>query len=180
MDLEEYLKGGADNEHKQLREGYGHIPKPQARKIKEDNIQKEVKSYIDNYPPDIPISKIPEKYRSDIQKFLFEQKKIYSDAVKARVNMTAGSDEYQEQTDIMNGSLQSVNNLKNQWNAFGQGKEENLGDIDGKTYVSLDTEDMHETVSKILKANKSKLEREKNLAISIPDDYIDDPLVDED
>jgi len=34
-DLEEYLKGGQDSEHKQLREGYGHIPKPQARKIKE-------------------------------------------------------------------------------------------------------------------------------------------------
>ena len=34
-DLEEYLIGGQDNEHKQLREGYGHIPKPQARKIKE-------------------------------------------------------------------------------------------------------------------------------------------------
>ena len=34
LELEEYLKGGADNEHKQLREGYGHIPKPQARKIK--------------------------------------------------------------------------------------------------------------------------------------------------
>ena len=33
-ELEEYLKGGSDNEHKQLREGYGHIPKPQARKIK--------------------------------------------------------------------------------------------------------------------------------------------------
>lgn len=113
----------------------------QARKIKEDNIQKEVKSYIDNYPPDIPISKIPEKYRSDIQKFLFEQKKIYSDAVKARVNMTAGSDEYQEQTDIMNGSLQSVNNLKNQWNAFGQGKEENLGDIDNKTYSAANNSD---------------------------------------
>ena len=113
----------------------------QARKIKEDNIQKEVKSYIDNYPPDIPISKIPEKYRSDIQKFLFEQKKVYSDAVKARVNMTAGSDEYQEQTDIMNGSLQSVNNLKNQWNAFGQGKEENLGDIDNKTYSAANNSD---------------------------------------
>ena len=35
MDLDEYIKGGADNEHKQLREGYGDIPKPQARKIKE-------------------------------------------------------------------------------------------------------------------------------------------------
>ena len=35
LDLEEYLKGGQDNEHKQLREGYGHISKPQARKIKE-------------------------------------------------------------------------------------------------------------------------------------------------
>ena len=34
LELDEYLKGGADNEHKQLREGYGHIPKPQARKIK--------------------------------------------------------------------------------------------------------------------------------------------------
>jgi hypothetical protein len=28
------LKGGNDNEHKQLREGYGHIPKPNARKIR--------------------------------------------------------------------------------------------------------------------------------------------------
>ena len=35
FDLEEYLEGGQDNEHKQLREGYGHIPTPQARKIKQ-------------------------------------------------------------------------------------------------------------------------------------------------
>jgi hypothetical protein len=34
MDLDEYLEGGADEVHKQLREGYGHIPKPQARKIR--------------------------------------------------------------------------------------------------------------------------------------------------
>ena len=34
MDLDEYLEGGSDEIHKQLREGYGHIPKPQARKIK--------------------------------------------------------------------------------------------------------------------------------------------------
>lgn len=34
MDLDEYLEGGADNIHKQLREAYGHIPKPQARKIR--------------------------------------------------------------------------------------------------------------------------------------------------
>ena len=32
-DLGEYIKGGHDGEHKQLREAYGHIPKPQARKI---------------------------------------------------------------------------------------------------------------------------------------------------
>ena len=35
IELDEYLKGGQDNEHKQLREAYGHIPKPQARKIKQ-------------------------------------------------------------------------------------------------------------------------------------------------
>jgi len=34
IDLDEYLEGGSDEMHKQLREGYGHIPKPQARKIR--------------------------------------------------------------------------------------------------------------------------------------------------
>ena len=34
LELEEYIRGGKDNEHKQLREAYHHIPKPQARKIK--------------------------------------------------------------------------------------------------------------------------------------------------
>jgi hypothetical protein len=34
MDLDAYLEGGSDNDHKQLREAYGHIPKPQARKIR--------------------------------------------------------------------------------------------------------------------------------------------------
>ena len=34
-ELESYLEGGSDQEHKQLREAYGHIPKPMARKIKE-------------------------------------------------------------------------------------------------------------------------------------------------
>ena len=33
LELKEYIKGGRDNEHQQLREAYGHIPKPQARKI---------------------------------------------------------------------------------------------------------------------------------------------------
>ena len=34
MDLDDYLEGGSDEMHKQLREAYGHIPKPQARKIR--------------------------------------------------------------------------------------------------------------------------------------------------
>ena len=34
-ELEEYLEGGQDYNHKYLREAYGHIPKPQARKIKD-------------------------------------------------------------------------------------------------------------------------------------------------
>ena len=34
MDLEEYLKGGSDKEHQQLREGYGYLSKPEARKVK--------------------------------------------------------------------------------------------------------------------------------------------------
>ena len=34
LDLEEYLEGGTDSEHKQLREAYGYLGKPEARKIK--------------------------------------------------------------------------------------------------------------------------------------------------
>ena len=34
LDLEGYLEGGSDDTHKQLREGYGHLGKPEARKIK--------------------------------------------------------------------------------------------------------------------------------------------------
>ena len=34
MDLEDYLEGGNDEQHKQLREGYGHLGKPEARKIR--------------------------------------------------------------------------------------------------------------------------------------------------
>ena len=53
MDLDEYLKGGADSEHKQLREGYGHIPKPQARKIRNylESFIEDAKRYSDDRRP---------------------------------------------------------------------------------------------------------------------------------
>jgi hypothetical protein len=33
-ELSDYLEGGSDNEHKQLREAYGYLSKPLARKVK--------------------------------------------------------------------------------------------------------------------------------------------------
>ena len=33
LELKEYIKGGRDSNHQQLREAYHHIPKPKARKI---------------------------------------------------------------------------------------------------------------------------------------------------
>lgn len=33
-DMDDYIEGGSDEMHKQLREGYGYISKPQARKIR--------------------------------------------------------------------------------------------------------------------------------------------------
>ena len=53
LELEEYLKGGADDEHKQLREGYGHIPKPQARKIRNylESFIEDAKRYSDDRRP---------------------------------------------------------------------------------------------------------------------------------
>ena len=34
LDLEDYMEGGKDSQHKQLREAYGHLGKPEARKIR--------------------------------------------------------------------------------------------------------------------------------------------------
>ena len=34
-DLDAYIEGGRDNLHQQLREAYGHLGKPRARKIKD-------------------------------------------------------------------------------------------------------------------------------------------------
>ena len=35
LELKEYIKGGRDSAHQQLRAAYHHIPKPQARKIRD-------------------------------------------------------------------------------------------------------------------------------------------------
>ena len=53
LDLDEYIKGGSDDEHKQLREGYGHIPKPQARKIKNylESFLDDARRYSDDRKP---------------------------------------------------------------------------------------------------------------------------------
>ena len=52
-DLEDYLEGGSDDMHKQLREGYGHIPKPQARKIKNylNDILEDARRYSNDKRP---------------------------------------------------------------------------------------------------------------------------------
>ena len=53
MDLDDYLEGGSDEIHKQLREGYGHIPKPQARKIRNylSGILEDASRYSDDRKP---------------------------------------------------------------------------------------------------------------------------------
>lgn len=52
-ELKEYLEGGQDPLHKQLREAYGHIPKPQARKIKSylSDILEDAQKYSDDKKP---------------------------------------------------------------------------------------------------------------------------------
>jgi hypothetical protein len=49
-DLDAYLEGGADNEHKQLREAYGHLSKPEARKIR--NYLKDILEDAEKYSYD--------------------------------------------------------------------------------------------------------------------------------
>lgn len=47
LDLDTYLEGGSDNEHKQIREAYGYLSKPQARKIRDylNNILEDAQRY---------------------------------------------------------------------------------------------------------------------------------------
>jgi hypothetical protein len=52
-DLKIYLEGGQDSNHKQIREGYGHLGKPRARKIMGyfNSILKETMQYAANRKP---------------------------------------------------------------------------------------------------------------------------------
>ena len=53
VELKEYIRGGSDSNHQQLREAYGHIPKPQARKIMIylGNILEDAVRYSDDRKP---------------------------------------------------------------------------------------------------------------------------------
>ena len=53
VELKEYIRGGRDSNHQQLREAYGHIPKPQARKIMTylGNILEDAVMYSDDRKP---------------------------------------------------------------------------------------------------------------------------------
>ena len=53
VELKEYIRGGRDSNHQQLREAYGHIPKPQARKIMIylGNILEDAVRYSDDRKP---------------------------------------------------------------------------------------------------------------------------------
>ena len=53
VELKEYIRGGRDSNHQQLREAYGHIPKPQARKIMTylGNILEDAVRYSDDGKP---------------------------------------------------------------------------------------------------------------------------------
>ena len=53
VELKEYIRGGRDSNHQQLREAYGHIPKPQARKIMTylGNILEDAVRYSDDRKP---------------------------------------------------------------------------------------------------------------------------------
>ena len=50
LDLEGYLEGGGDDMHRQLREGYGHLGKPEGRKIK--NYLEKILSDAERYKND--------------------------------------------------------------------------------------------------------------------------------
>ncbi len=52
-ELDEYLEGGQDNAHKQLREAYGHLSKPFARKVRNyiSSILTDAEKYIHDKKP---------------------------------------------------------------------------------------------------------------------------------
>jgi len=52
-DLDEYIQGGSDKEHKLIREAYGHLPKPRARKIRKylNQIIEDANRYVQERKP---------------------------------------------------------------------------------------------------------------------------------
>ena len=98
-----------------------------------------VEGYMANLAEGIDLTAIPQEDKGMIGQFSMNQKQIYSAAAQAAGSMKAGSPEKLEQIAIMQKANQRLQNLEQQYKAFGGMKEDYLQDFQSKNLSVANT-----------------------------------------
>ena len=108
-------------------------------KLEEEKAGLMVEGYMANLAEGIDLTAIPQEDKGMIGQFSMNQKQIYSAAAQAAGSMKAGSPEKLEQIAIMQKANQRLQNLEQQYKAFGGMKEDYLQDFQSKNLSVANT-----------------------------------------
>ena len=108
-------------------------------KLEEEKAGLMVEGYMANLAEGIDLTAIPQEDKGMIGQFSMNQKQIYSAAAQAAASMKAGSPEKLEQIAIMQKANQRLQNLEQQYKAFGGMKEDYLQDFQSKNLSIANT-----------------------------------------
>ena len=108
-------------------------------KLEEEKAGLMVEGYMANLAEGIDLTAIPQEDKGMIGQFSMNQKQIYSAAAQAAGSMKAGSPEKLEQIAIMQKANQRLQNLEQQYKAFGGMKEDYLQDFQSKNLSIANT-----------------------------------------
>ena len=81
-----------------------------------------VESYMSALNANIDVTALTENDQKEVNNYLMQSKDEYAEAASAITNFTAGTPEYMEQLDIMNGVKNGLANLKTELDGFEQSK----------------------------------------------------------
>ena len=92
------------------------------RQAREQQRNNKVESYISALNSNIDVTALTETDQKAVNQYLMGVKDEYAQAASAIVNFKAGTPEYMEQLDIMNGVKNSLGNLKGQLDGYQESK----------------------------------------------------------
>tara|TARA_B100001059_G_scaffold174761_1_gene175113 strand:- start:3350 stop:4675 length:1326 start_codon:yes stop_codon:yes gene_type:complete len=98
-----------------------------------NNYESKIENYLNNLPQGADLTKVPDAYRNDVQKFLMGQKQNYVKLSRELSQYEVGSNRYIDLQGQMNNISNSFKNLNSQLANYSEKKVELMNNIKKKT-----------------------------------------------